>query len=433
MYPIKFIVLLSVQLLIYILAGINLGSILLKRHIELYESILLGLAVMYTFQLFLSLFPAAHSFIMTGIFLIINIVIFAIRTKAKPYINHCPFRSGHLQILSFILMASVILYYAFALYITPLHGFDGLMIYGSRARIIYRGTITNLMDSGVFTAHNKYPLMLSLNEYFSCLLNMRFDYNFTSIPFIMYIIAFAGTVVHFFRRRIIVGMLLIAIFFITPIFMMSDAGIVYQYADFLLALFFFSAFVSMYEGDIPKCIFVASMLPLIKNEGWVLFIVVFVHAAFTNRKQIQDQFRNFPSLFTLITVNLISWLIVRYFLTSYIEEITLSALLCNIMSIRNIFTVIWGFIITAADPRIWGFSIIIPLLLIVLKKRYCKRNYIFILYTLIPVTAYVIISSLIPGNFYTTINDISYRLLSHIFPIVFFFGLHSFVDSEGIT
>lgn len=427
MFLFRYVVLLLLQLLIYALAGINLGSFLLKRRIELYESLILGIAIMYTFQLLLSFFNNIHSLIITALFFTINIIMIVIKMRKKPFVVYCLFRSSKHEIWAFAVLCAVMLYYAVAFYITPLHGFDGLMIYGARARIIFRSSITTLFDTGILTAHNKYPLMLSLNEYFSCLLNMHFDYNITSIPFIIYIIAFSSTVLHYFRKKLYMGMFLIAIFFLTPLFMMSDAGLVYQYADFLLSIFFFSASVSIHENDLSKGLYLSSMLPFIKNEGWVLLCAILIHILVANRKNILKTLSHYKSLLVLIVLNLSVWLFLRHMLNSYIEEISLSGLLSNIYSLKHIFTVTWSFLISSLNPRIWGFSLIIPLIIIVLKKQYRIRNYQFLFYTIIPMSAYIIVSSLIPGDFFIDIGDISYRLISHIYPIIFFFGMRTII------
>lgn len=428
MFLFRYVALLLIQLLIYAVAGINVGYLLLKRHIELYESLILGIAIMYTFQLLLSFFNNIHSLIITVLFFVINIIMIIIRMRKKPFAVHCPFRSGGHELWAFALLCAVIFFYAVALYITPLHGFDGLMIYGARARIIFRSSITALLDTGILTAHNKYPLMLPLNEYFSCVLNMDFDYNITSIPFIIYIIAFSSTVLHYFRKKLYLGMILIAIFFLTPLFMMSDAGFVYQYADFLLSIFFFSAFVSIHENDLSKGLYLSFMLPFIKNEGWVLLYAILIHILVTNRKNILKTLCQYKALFVLILINLSVWLFLRHMLNSYIEEISLSGLLSNIYSLKHLFTVTWSFLISSLNPRIWGFSLIIPLIIIVTKKQYRLRNYQFLFYTIIPMSAYIIVSSLIPGDFFIDIGDISYRLISHVYPIIFFFGMRTIIS-----
>ncbi|MFO8062890.1 MAG: hypothetical protein R6U31_08220, partial [bacterium] len=413
---IEYLLHLIIQIFIYAAAGINFTYYCIDRKISVTAAFAAGIGIMYTYQLFISLFPRQIGMYISIIFILLNIVLLIVNFRKLGIIMRIRnFRYSAASITGIIILLTIIIIHIIIFYRTPLHGFDGLMIYGSRAKKIFDASLFYLMDPGVLAAHNKYPLLVSLNEYFANIFNSDFSYQFTSIPHIIYILALIGMIVNLFREYTDYVFLILSIFLMTPLFLMNDLGFAYQYADFPLAVIMLSVWVSIVKKRYSLGIFLSTLLPLIKNEGWPVFFVIVIYL-FIMKKEILLKFIRQRALFIISSLNLVSWIIIRLNLTSYIEEIRFQSLIANITSVRYILPVMLTFLYIMVKPLFWGLNFIIPIILLILSRDQTEEKKMILVFTLFPLLVYSIIISLIPG-FASDSGDISNRLLLHFYPL----------------
>lgn len=427
---IEYLLHLIIQIFIYAAAGINFAYYCIEGKFSLSVSLIAGIGIMYTYQLFISFFPNQTGKYISIIFILFNIILLILNFRRLEIIKKIArFRYSSASITGIVVLLTVIIIHIIIFYRTPLHGFDGLMIYGSRAKKIFDASLLYLMDPGVLAAHNKYPLMISLNEYFANIFNNEFSYQFTSIPHIIYILALLGMVVELFREYTDYVFFILSLFLMTPLFLMSDLGFAYQYADFPLSVIIFSVWVSIIKKRYSLGIFLSSLLPLVKNEGCVVMLIIMIYLLII-KKDIFLQFIRHRVLFIISSLNIVSWIIIRLNLTSYIEEIRFESLIANISSIKYIFSVMLTFMYVMIKPVFWGFNFIIPVILLLLSRNQKEGKRMVLAFTLLPLLVYSIIISLIPG-FASGSGDISNRLLLHFYPLVFFAAFYFFVKNNN--
>lgn len=435
---IKFFFVLFVQLFFYYSLG-SLFSKASKNEMSEGMKVLAGIGLSYFILIPIMLLPqrvSSHAAAITAISSVAFLSIVKLRKGAFArsasflrMVNHSRAYSA-----AFYSLCALMLIIFIILYVTPLFGHDGKVIYFMKAKLLFEEGAKSIFERYRLIPHNKYPLLLSLQEFLSLSLSFSSDPFYSSVIIFILALAVAWSAVAAFASagHITWGILFAIVYFSIPIHYMADGGFVSRYADFPLSAFLFALCVSFFaKRQMESSLLFMFSLPLIKNEGYAIFISFVFSALLFNRESLKyiAGKRIDKTILILGASALFFSVILKYLRYSPLEETSFRFLLSNTSYIKHFPKVIFDSVLQFVNPV--NFGAVGIAILIYMLFRFRRRPLIDVVFiSALSSAGYGIVICLIGGDFYKSAYEILGRLnYQFMLPLLFF----AFYDSLGTS
>ena len=426
---IKYLFVLFIQLFFYYSLG-SLFSKASKNQMSEGMKVLAGISLSYLILIPIMLLPqtiSSHVAAFTAISLTAVLAIVKLRKHAFSrsasflrMVNHSKTYSA-----AFYSLCALMLIIFIILYITPLFGHDGKVIYFMKAKLLFEEGSRSIFEKYRLIPHNKYPLLLSLQEFLSLSLSFSSNPDYSSVIMFIIVIAVAWSTVATFasRGKVMRGFLLAIVYFSIPIHFMADGGFISRYADFPVSAFLLGLCISFYaKRQVESSLLFLFSLPLIKNEGYMIFLSFIIAVLFFSRESIREMAgkRIDKAIMTVGAFVLFFSVILKYLRYSPLEETSFRFLFSNLSFAAHLPKVLFDSFLQFINPASFGAVGIVVLIYSLLRfRRRPLFDIIFI--ACLSAVGYGIIICLIGGDFYKSASEILGRLnYQFMLPLLFF-------------
>ncbi len=346
-------------------------------------------------------------------------------------------KANRIYMTAFVSVCSLLLFVFIVMYVTPLFGHDGKVIYFLKAKILFEEGSRGIFEKYRLIPHNQYPLLLSLQEFLSLSLSFSSEPIYSSVITLILLMSVSWAMISAFdsQSKLLTGILILLIYLTLPIHYRADNGFISRYADFPLSAFLLSLCIVFFiNRQVKASMLFLFSLPLIKNEGYMIFTAfIFVILLFDRRvlAKIKSSKFNLAVFWTGIFVLSLS-VILKYLRYSAFEETSAKYILHNFSYLIHLPEVLFKAIIEFFNPMNFGIVNIILFVFAILLVK--KRPLLQVLLLAgISLLGYGAIICLVGGDFYKTSSEILSRLnYQFTLPLMFFTAFEFNFSEENI-
>lgn len=346
-------------------------------------------------------------------------------------------KANRIYMTAFVSVCSLLLFIFIIMYVTPLFGHDGKLIYFLKAKILFEEGSRGLFEKYRLIPHNQYPLLFSLQEFLSLSLSFSNDPVYSSVITLILLISVSWAIVSVFdsRSKPLTGIIILLIYLTLPIHYRADNGFISRYADFPISVFLLSLCIAFFiNRQIKSSMIFLFSLPLIKNEGYMMF-VAFVFVILLFDRKVFTKIKSSKSNLSVFWIGIFALslsIILKYLRYSAFEETGLKYILNNFLYLIHLPEVLFKAIIEFFNPMNFGIVNIILFVIAILRIKNKTLVQVFLL-SGISLLGYGAIICLIGVDFYKTSSEILSRLnYQFALPLIFFTAYGFTFNEENI-